>query len=334
MKPLAVATFATAVALAIIVYRRYRRRLTPKFAYLNVENAPKWKDQLEIFARALDIPVENFERFDCFEGELPTKEALSRGDFTGVLITGSHFSCKDPALPWLHSLFACITTCAALPHVNLLGCCFGCQAIAIALGGSVGPNPGGGFVFGAEAVEVALDLAATHTYTAAAAAAAATAGTPPPTATVKSHVRMRATVRLLESHGEQVLSLPHGSVLLASSEGTPNELFLTGGGEHHDNNSNVLCCQSHPEFDPELLASRIEPALIEKGRLSKEQLDSLRADPASFYGCGGDPMVVRRLYRDFLLHGSGVALCNLRASLRANLSSELVPPQEHGGESS
>jgi len=290
-RPLTMLASAAAIAGVALIVMRFRRvrQQQKRIAFLNTEDAPKWVDQLEIFARALELPVSRFEKFDCFRGQYPSAHALRRGVYVGVLITGSHFSCVDPALPWLQGLFECIRTCEELPHVNVLGCCFGCQAAAVALGGTVGNNPDGSFAFGVESVDLTL-----------------------------SELRV-ATLRLLESHGEQVLTLPRGAILVGTSASAPHELFVAG------RHRNVLCCQSHPEFDRHLLQSRIEPALVAKGRLSAAQLHAMSEASAHFYECCtawesgpgglcGGSLVGRRLYRDVLLEGITVALANLAES--------------------
>ena len=292
--PSSPAMLACAAAIAVVALIRFRRvrQQQKRIAFLNTEDAPKWVDQLEIFARALELPVSRFEKFDCFRGQYPSADALRHGVYVGVLITGSHFSCIDPALPWLLGLFECIRTCEELPHVNVLGCCFGCQAAAVALGGTVGNNPDGSFAFGVESVDLTL-----------------------------SELRV-ATLTLLESHGEQVLTLPRGATLVGTSASAPHELFVAG------RHNNILCCQSHPEFDRHLLQARIEPALIAKGRLSAAQLRAMSEAPAHFYECCtawesgpgglcGGSLVGRRLYRDVLLEGITVALANLAETARA-----------------
>jgi len=101
-------------------------------------------------------------------------------------------------------------------------------------------------------------------------------------------------VRLLESHGEQVLRLPPGARLLGGSYTAPHELFLAG--EH----GNLLCCQAHVEFDVGHLRERIEPALVAKSRLNAAQrrksVESMVAQPLHSTS-------VRAIYRQFLLTG-------------------------------
>lgn len=322
-----------AAAAALLLLLRARLRRKPRLiAFLNTEDAPKWADQLDVFAAALALPHECFERFDCFAGEFPTPRAL-RSRYAGVLITGSHFSAVDPSLPWLPALFETIREAAAVPRLNVLGCCFGCQAAAVALGGEVGANPAAaGFTFGHERVDLDAGALVQHHW---AREALESCSASPAGGGI-------ATVGLLESHGEQVglrerrgsdatpppplpspraqsprtcsigpwrpchpsqwtypyltplqvTRLPEGALALGWSETAPHELFLAGPFR------NVLCCQSHPEFDKSILSARIAPALLEKGRLSAAQLElELRAmDERPTHSRIG-----RALYRAFLL---------------------------------
>ncbi|MGV1754155.1 type 1 glutamine amidotransferase [Agrobacterium sp. CG674] len=59
----------------------------------------------------------------------------------GWLITGSRYSVNDPD-PWIGKLIALICQIKASGR-PMVGICFGHQAIAKALGGAVGENPGG-----------------------------------------------------------------------------------------------------------------------------------------------------------------------------------------------
>ena len=245
--------------------------LNKKVCYLNTEDAPKWKDYMEVMAASLGIPADKFDKFDCFNGEFPPRDALARGDYVGVLINGSHYSAKDSALAWLPELFETLRFCAALEHLNMVGICFGCQALAVALGGDVGPNPDGSFEFGRCEVTLAtkaqLDCAM-----------------PACACQIISH---KGKMQLLESHGEQVTKLPPGAKCLGCSNVTPNELYVAG--QHR----NVLGCQSHPEFDDSLLKERIEPALREKQRLAPDFQYASE--------CTSDQLLGRRLLRHWIL---------------------------------
>ena len=101
---------------------------------------PRDSEQFETLIH-LVRPGWTVQSFSVKDGVFP--DDLSR--FDGVMITGSPASVHDPD-PWVADLLALIRRIVATRQ-PLFGACFGHQAIALALGGQVGPNPGG-WVFG------------------------------------------------------------------------------------------------------------------------------------------------------------------------------------------
>jgi GMP synthase-like glutamine amidotransferase len=124
--------------------------------------------------------------FDCTQGQAPADPAA----FDGLLIGGSPASVHD-ADPWIARLLDLIRLARARA-VPMLGACFGHQAIALALGGTVGPNAGP-FVLGV--VDATLD------------------GRP---------------VRIAAAHGEQVIRLPEGAVIRGTGPGCPAAFYSVG----------------------------------------------------------------------------------------------------------
>jgi GMP synthase-like glutamine amidotransferase len=120
------------------------------------------------------------------DGEFPAEGA----QFDGWLIGGSPASVHDAA-SWIPRLFSLITRLVREGQ-PIFGACFGHQAIAMALGGTVGPNPGG-WVFGL--TETMLE---------------------------------DAPIRLYGCHSEQVLSLPEGAIVLGGSAECPVGSFAIG----------------------------------------------------------------------------------------------------------
>ena len=59
------------------------------------------------------------------------------------------------------------------------------------------------------------------------------------------------------SHADQVLELPAGAQLLASSKSAAAEIWSHG--------ANVLAVQGHPEMTPALCMTKVVPALVDKG---------------------------------------------------------------------
>ena len=92
-----------------------------KFAILISKLRPEW----------------TFTAFAVKDGVFPSDLAA----FDGFITTGSPASVHDDA-PWLGHLLAQIQHIAAR-KAPMFGACFGHQAIAMALGGTVGPNTGG-----------------------------------------------------------------------------------------------------------------------------------------------------------------------------------------------
>lgn len=154
--------------------------------------------------------------FDLPQGEFP--EALQ--GFDGFLIGGSPSSVHDEDA-WIGRLMTLIREgfAAGLP---LAGACFGHQAIAKALGGVVGPNPGP-FVLGTAETEVIA---------------------PAP------WMEPVARFRLAAAHGEQVTVLPKGAEVVGRTEGCPAACYRIG--------ERVFATQYHPEMTPEFLAALVE----------------------------------------------------------------------------
>lgn len=141
--------------------------------------------------------------------------------FDGVMITGSPASVHDSD-PWVADLLHLIRRMVAA-RLPLFGACFGHQAIALALGGQVGPNPGG-WVFGR------IEIQATDP--------APWMDPLPPQAGVYA------------AHVEQVTALPAGARILSASPDCPVGGFAIGG--------HVYTTQYHPEMTPAFIAALVE----------------------------------------------------------------------------
>lgn len=187
--------------------------------------------------------------------------------FNAFVLTGSRFNVRDrEMLPWFNDLLALIRAVSGDAKKRMYGGCFGCQVIAVALGGSVGYNPPAveepgrrRFVLGAE-ILCWVDSPATRSLLGEG---------PPPTG-----------VKVIVSHGDCVLELPPDAELLASSASCSVEAFVAGA------HKNLLACQSHPEMDYEYsIRERIWPAVVEKNKRLTE-VEELRAK-ASFDAFGG-----------------------------------------------
>jgi hypothetical protein len=80
-------------------------------------------------------------------------------------------------------------------------------------------------------------------------------------------------VRIIQSHGDQVLQLPPSCVLLAHSPTAPVEMFSNAAG-------NLLAVQGHVELSREETLEKIWPAITASGRLSQEESEESRRSVA------------------------------------------------------
>ncbi len=124
--------------------------------------------------------------FAVKDGVFPAPDAR----FDGWIIGGSPASVHDTD-PWVGQLLALIRDLVA-DGQPVFGACFGHQAVALALGGRVGRNPGG-WVFG-----------------------------------LTETVIEGARIRLYAAHVEQVLDLPPGAVGLGGNSDCPIGSFALG----------------------------------------------------------------------------------------------------------
>ena len=243
-----------------------------RVAFINTDDDPAWQDQMGLFEKALNLPTNVvWDEYKIFQREKPDVAALGR-KYTALVVCGSHFNVSD-AQHWLVDLFDLIKLSASLPSIRLLGVCFGCQAVAAALGGSVGPNVCGSYVYRNEQVHLTpvLQQALSHS---------CCIENPPP-----------ASLNLLATHGQSVHTLPDSGQVLAWSDGSPHELFVCG--EH----KNIIGCQCHPEYTPSLLREKLNEPLRTAGVLSAEALAKAEA---SFELETGSPMI-NALLRSFLV---------------------------------
>jgi GMP synthase-like glutamine amidotransferase len=154
-------------------------------------------------------------RIDLIGGApLPPLEA-----FDAYVVTGSRLDAVAEE-PWILALGDFLRRAheAGTPAV---GICFGHQLIAHALGGRV-ERAEGGWGVGVHAAEI-------------------TAATSP--------AEVPHRFRLLLSHQDQVLALPHGAELLATSGHAPIAALQAGS---------LLGFQGHPEFSPHFAAALME----------------------------------------------------------------------------
>ena len=159
-----------------------------------------------LMAGADDVSIE-FRDYDVQNGEYPA--ALDECD--AYLITGSRHSVYEDQ-PWIHRLAEFVRELDDARH-KLVGICFGHQLIAHALGGETRAADNGWAV----GVQDTCVLAPAEWM-----------------------LPYRETFGLLSSHKDQVVRLPDGAELFASTEFCPNSGFTIG--------DHILTFQGHPEF--------------------------------------------------------------------------------------
>ena len=157
--------------------------------------------------------------------------------YDGYLITGSPASVNNATLPWVEPLMASIRELDRF-QVPTVGLCFGHQAIAKALGGVVGHNPGGW----------CLGVAETDVKHAE--------GWMQPE---KSHLNLFA------AHNEQVLTPPAQARVLSQSDFCPVGSFAVG--------QHFFTSQYHPEISRQFMTDllvfldgKLDAALIAQAR--------------------------------------------------------------------
>ncbi len=164
--------------------------------------------------------------------------------FDGAIITGSPASVNGSA-PWIARLLGLIRQMHAA-RLPVFGACFGHQAIAVALGGVVGPNPGG-WVHGR----------------------------------IRNRILFRTgwmgalpdPLHLYGSHREQVAVPPEKAVPLMQSEGC--DVAGMAIGRH------IYTTQHHPEMTPAFIAALTGEMAADLGpEITRRARASLRAGPA------------------------------------------------------
>ena len=171
-----------------------------KFTVLVQEQRPDWECEV----------------FSVKDGEFP--EDIQA--FDGVMITGSPASVHDDAA-WVSQLFDLIREMDAA-EVPVFGACFGHQAIAMALGGSVDRNPEG-WVHGFAMTDSVGELPFSE---------------------------RPGQVGLYASHIGQVVDVPEGAEVVASGPGCKVGGYLKG--------RHIFTTQYHPEMKDDFIADLVE----------------------------------------------------------------------------
>ena len=163
-------------------------------------------------------PDWTYEVFPVHQGVWPDRMMAHDGH----VITGSPASVNDDRLPWLTALFDFIRALHAARR-PLVGLCFGHQAIARALGGTVRTHPAGW----------GLGMASTHWHT--------------PQPWMEPRL---PEMQLLAAHNEQVSFMPAGAVCIGGSDFCPIGAMAIG--------THVMSTQYHPEMSVDFMLALID----------------------------------------------------------------------------
>ncbi len=198
------------------------------FADRHPRDGEKWRALLEPVMAGVSLPV-----FPVKDGAFPDPP-LTR--FDGFIVTGSPASARDGA-PWQERLEALIRQIVAA-RIRLFGACYGHQAIARALGGTVGLNPGG-WQYGLETAAV----------------------------TAPAPWMEPGPLRLYAAHKEQITEPPGSLEITARHPACPVAGMALG--------DHVFTTQYHPEITPGFMAALIEeeadflpPEVVARARAS------------------------------------------------------------------
>eukprot|EP00794_Sanderia_malayensis_P007891 gene7891-8745_t len=183
----------------------------------------------------------------AISGELPDESELHSYD--GFIMSGSHYSVNDDNQQWIIRLQDWIRKVKHFQDNNIdppriIAICFSHQLVNKALGGSVGPNPSTKFVWKLEDVDVNNSVEK-HTFF------------------LHPTLGGKSNFKLLQSHGECVLSVPEEGKTLASSPTSEHEIVAIG--EH------IITMQAHPEMLVEQMTGLILPSLKSKQLISEEE---------------------------------------------------------------
>ncbi len=155
---------------------------------------------------------------------VPVKDGVfpdDPGAFDGYVVAGSPASVNDP-LPWIRGLLDFIRELDKR-RIPTVGACFGHQAIAVALGGDVGKNPGG-WSLGVEEASFS-----THK-----------PWMEPP----------HGTLKLYSAHKEQVTRLPDGAEVIGGQDFCPVGAMAIG--EH------IFTTEYHPEMTGDFMTELVD----------------------------------------------------------------------------
>ena len=134
-----------------------------RFLVINCENSLAWDpvDFGDMFMKRFGMEGDEWVKVNVAKGEsLPSQDQID-STFQGIVITGSHFNCRDRdtlGLTWFEPVCDIVRSASVKGFPRIYGGCFGCQISAFALGCDVDKNPSGRFILKAETMHPTKDF--------------------------------------------------------------------------------------------------------------------------------------------------------------------------------
>lgn len=192
---------------------------------------PIGAQEADVFVRALDCKPEQLQVFDLLSGS-PPESIIDSADIALVGGSGNYSAVGDE--DWLHTAFATLRGLYQ-SRKPTFAICWGCQALARALGGETIHDPKNG------------ELGSTQI------SASEAAASDPLFATLGD------TYTVFQGHEDRVSRLPDDAILLASTDRVPIQAYTFADAP-------IYATQFHPELTRELFLERVRryPHYVEK----------------------------------------------------------------------
>ncbi|XP_010268450.1 PREDICTED: gamma-glutamyl peptidase 5-like [Nelumbo nucifera] len=178
-----------------------------------------------VFMNAFAEEGEQWDLFRVVDGEFPDMDELD--EYHGFVISGSPFDAFGNDL-WILKLCLLLQTVDAMGK-KVVGICFGHQVLCRALGGKVG-RAFSGWDIGLRKVKMVEDL--------------------PHYGFFDGLKEIPPSLSIIECHQDEVLEVPFGAEVIASSDKTRVEMFTLG--------DHILGIQGHPEYTTDILYNIID----------------------------------------------------------------------------
>uniref|UniRef100_A0A7N1A4D5 Glutamine amidotransferase domain-containing protein n=1 Tax=Kalanchoe fedtschenkoi TaxID=63787 RepID=A0A7N1A4D5_KALFE len=200
-----------------------------------------------VFTSAFGREGEQWDLYRVVDGDFPNKDELHLYD--GFVISGSPYDAYGDD-KWIVELCQLIRALDAMEK-KVLGICFGHQVLCRALGGKVGKSRTG-WDLGLRQVNTTKDAS-----------------------DVLDLQQTPSTLAIIECHQDEVLEVPIGAHVVASSEKTGVEMYVVG--------KHIMGIQGHPEYTNDILFNLID-RLVGAGSVRKDlaeeaKLKLVKAEP-------------------------------------------------------